>query len=225
MPEIPQINTLSSSNLNFYVLSKLGGLKIRSVDSICMHLELDRKGQNPHLISTPFDLLFRFYSSQAGLPLSLETSPAGIFYREVLFTCLLLFGQHKPSCKLYNQSDSSTWKTVWFRRKQNQSPEKATDTEQLYDEIGAPDMRSIYSAQQDFPFFGDRLIALQEFVRLLEPSDYRSQFYDRRDLNKFCSFVNTMVFGFTSFVLSAMAVILAAVQIAAAFKPENPTSG
>ncbi len=52
-PEIPLINTLSASNLNFYVLTKLGGLQIRWTDSICMHLELNRRAKTVTLFWHP----------------------------------------------------------------------------------------------------------------------------------------------------------------------------
>jgi hypothetical protein len=40
---LSEVDTLMSSNLNFYTLARLGGLKIHWVDSICMHLELNRR--------------------------------------------------------------------------------------------------------------------------------------------------------------------------------------
>ncbi len=165
-----------------------------------------------------------------------------MFYKEVLLTYRLLFGQHKRSWKLGRETvkvlthGARSWKTLWFRRRQTTRPDEAADTvdsllgrlcgldcskEQLYDAIGAPDVRSVYSAQQDFPFFGDRLIALQEYVRLLEPADFRALFYDRRDLTKFFSFLTAMIFGVTTFLLSIMAVALAAGQIAISFRTGN----
>ena len=39
----PETNTLEARNINFYIIAKLGGLNIVWVDSICMHLELDRR--------------------------------------------------------------------------------------------------------------------------------------------------------------------------------------
>lgn len=92
--------------------------------------------------------------------------------------------------------------------------------EPLYDEIGAADVRSVYSAQTDFPFFGDRLIALQEYVRLLEPMDLRALYYDRRDLSKFMSVWTAIVLGAMTLVLATLGVLLAAGQIATAFKPD-----
>lgn len=90
--------------------------------------------------------------------------------------------------------------------------------EPFFDEIGAADVRSVYSAQTDFPFFGDRLIALQEYVRLLEPMDLRSLYYDRRDLGKFMNVWTTMVFGAITLVLAMLGVFLAAGQVATAFR-------
>ena len=62
------------------------------------------------------------------------------------------------------------------------------------------------------------MIVLQEYVRLLEPTDLQSLCYDRRDLNKFFSFLMAAVFEVTTLVLFIMAVILAAGEIASAFR-------
>ena len=40
---VPGAHTLEALNLNFYIISQLGGLKVVWVDSVCMHLELDRR--------------------------------------------------------------------------------------------------------------------------------------------------------------------------------------
>lgn len=42
-PMLTQINMLQATNLNYFVLAKLGGLRIVWVDSVCMHLELNRR--------------------------------------------------------------------------------------------------------------------------------------------------------------------------------------
>ena len=38
-----EIDMLMASSLNFYTLARFGGLRIKWVDSVCMHLELNRR--------------------------------------------------------------------------------------------------------------------------------------------------------------------------------------
>lgn len=124
--QLNEIDTLMSSNLNFYTLARFGGLRIKWVDSVCMHLELNRRDK--------LLMVFRFPSLCAIMALDQEneifldrhvsflvataqaddnrlfkdyfkdlrkdlkgTSPAGDFYREVLFTYRLIFGQDQRS--------------------------------------------------------------------------------------------------------------------------------
>ncbi|KAF4436969.1 hypothetical protein F53441_13151 [Fusarium austroafricanum] len=251
-----EIDVLKATNLNFFVLAKLGGLRIIWADSICMHLELDRREKTIMMFQHPSICALMCSAGDKGiyldsLPGALEPSPAGSFYREVLLTYRLVFGQHKRSWRLcckeggLERQKQGSWK-IWlgwglvlrsFRLCGITKAEEATrislgqdslllrlccadcTQEPVYDEIGAPDVRSVYSAQHDFPFFGDRLIALQEYVRLIEPMDLRALYYDRRDLSRCMSVWTTMVFGTVTLVLATLGVFLAAGQIGTTFKP------
>ncbi|KAI0199457.1 hypothetical protein F4808DRAFT_432533 [Astrocystis sublimbata] len=254
--ELPELTVLSSSNLHFLILSQLGGLQIKWVDSVCMHLELRRKDRILMLFRHPsvcalmcqsgdegiyLDNFFRHYFSSSGqsLPAILENKPAAIFYREVLLTYRLLFGQHKKSWKLCRKigkikgTHRRSWRRSWPWNRASQPDDynlphdsllqrlccSEASFEPFYDDIEAPLARSAYSAQHDFPFFGDRLVALQEYIQLVEPTDMRSAYYDRRDLSKFINVWFTVVFGLITLILSILGVLLAAGQIATSFQP------
>jgi hypothetical protein len=105
-------------------------------------------------------------------------------------TYRLLFGQDKRSWKLRRKNIGQKGET---------KPSDGFDdpllrrlccydwtTETLYDELDAPNVRSLYSAHQDYPFFGDRLIALQEYSRLFQPYYWKTLCFDWRDMNQFC---------------------------------------
>lgn len=50
---LAQMDMLQATNLNYFVLAKLGGLRIVWVDSICMHLELNRRGKELMMFRHP----------------------------------------------------------------------------------------------------------------------------------------------------------------------------
>jgi len=50
---LSEVDSLMCSNLNFYTLARLGGLKIHWVDSICMHLELNRREKALMVFQSP----------------------------------------------------------------------------------------------------------------------------------------------------------------------------
>ena len=93
------------------------------------------------------------------------------------------------------------------------------EDELVFDEIGAPTVRSLYSATQDFPFIGQRLLNLQEYTRQLEPHNWKTLYYDRRDLNRFCATWAVIFFGGVPLVLSIFGIALAAGQIASSVNP------
>ena len=165
------------------------------------------------------------------LKLEDQTTPAANFFREVLVTYRLLFGQDKRSWKLAKalrsqgglrrvmnriaglKSDSLSWDGV-------SDPLLKTlctcdgDEVGLYDDLEVPGSRSIYSAQQDFPFFGQRLIAIQEYTRLVQPYDLRTLWFDRRDTNRFYTIWAVIAFSILTLVLDLLGLALAAAKVA-----------
>jgi len=153
------------------------------------------------------------------------TSPAREYFKELLLTYRVIFGQDKRSWKLCNKIGASN----------NPENNDGTidpllhklcccdwETEPLYDEIDVFDARSIYSAQQDFPFFGERLIILQEYTRMLEPYDWRSLYADRRNMNRFCTIWAVIFFGIITLVLTLLGLGIGAAQVAGTFRPSDP---
>jgi hypothetical protein len=108
-------------------------------------------------------------------------------YREVLLTYRVVFGQDKKSWK--------AWRRYYSKEIGRFNPETADPLlkslcgkdyrdESTYSDIQAPDIGQQYNSQDDFPFFGDRLIKIQQFVLKKNPSDWKTLWNDRRDLRK-----------------------------------------
>ncbi|KAF9776436.1 hypothetical protein IL306_005371 [Fusarium sp. DS 682] len=174
-----EINTLIAANLCYFTFSRLGSLSIQWTDSVCMHLELNRKERTIKMFRFPslcaiiaqsqnqssfLDQLFKdcldgSSEAQDGESLAVD------FYYEVLLTFRLIFGQNKRSWSLMKKKGS----VPRLGKKEFNSDVDPLlyglccqdwDDEPLYDKIHAPAARSAYSARQDFPFFSERLILL-----------------------------------------------------------------
>lgn len=139
------------------------------------------------------------------------------FFREILWSYRLIFGQHKGSWtafkgKVHNSKDG---------RDHVQPPDpllerlcgKSWRDESMFAELYAPPVKSVYSASGDFPFLGRKFLRLQDYMNAQNPSDLRTLFYDRRDILRFYTFWAVAVVGGLSIFLSLIQVLLTAVQI------------
>lgn len=89
--------------------------------------------------------------------------------------------------------------------------------ESTYDELEAPAPKSVYSARIDFPFFGDRLLGIQDFVITQCADDWRTLWRDRRDMNRFWTLWAVLIVGGITIVLGILQVSLAIAQLGAAY--------
>lgn len=179
--------------------------------------------------------MFQTFLEDIGATSDADTiSPAGDFFREVLMTFRLIFGQDKTSWKLAKSFQSPgrirrVWENLTGRSRASLSWEDVSDPrlqalctcdvgeEQLYDDLELPDARSVYSAQLDFPYFGQRLIAIQEYIKLVQPYDLQTLWYDRRDANRFYTIWAVIAFSMLTLVLALIGIVLAAAQVAGSF--------
>jgi len=56
------------------------------------------------------------------------------------------------------------------------------ESRHIYNDIGADEPANYYNPQTEFPFFGIRLLELQQFVKQHQPQTVRSLLNDRRDV-------------------------------------------
>jgi hypothetical protein len=131
------------------------------------------------------------------------------FFEEVLLTYRLIFGQDDRSYKTFSrmipvweeQRGRTSWETTWacdpmllILCGKSATSEEAR---KIYDEIGANEPASepadYYNANTEFPFFGKRLLELQQFIGHHQPQNVRALLNDRRDVAAWYTLWNNQV--------------------------------
>lgn len=118
------------------------------------------------------------------------------FFKEVLLSYRLIFGQTKNSHRDFNRQFrkwSKHWRSTTESQKQMDhllqiicgNHWQSSAAGHIWDEIEAEDPANIYSPTTDFPFFGERLIELQSYVR---GHNFMALWYDRRDVSWWWTF-------------------------------------
>jgi hypothetical protein len=115
---------------------------------------------------------------------------------EVLISYRLIFGQTKNShrdFKTLSRKWAKSWNSTPELQKQADpmlyilcgQPCTSPEASAIYDEIEAEDPSTHYSPVTDFPFFGERLVELQNYVR---GHNFMALWYDRRDVSWWWTF-------------------------------------
>ncbi|EHK48803.1 hypothetical protein TRIATDRAFT_215066 [Trichoderma atroviride IMI 206040] len=225
------------SYLRYQTLHDVAGVKLVFVDCISLHLDFDEKSRELRIFRFPSlckllchsrEYRWLYYdprpSASQTSQIGFETghSQASDMYREVLLSYRLIFGQDKKSWK--------AWRN--FYKAQNVPPGiedpllrrlcgQDCRYETTYEEIKAPDVAAQYSASEDFPFWGARLLKIQQFVVNKNPSDWKTLWNDRRDVLRFYTFWAVVVVGVMSLTLSVIQSIEGGIQVAYAIKAYN----
>jgi hypothetical protein len=192
----------------YNTLQSLAGLKIEWVTSLSLHLELDSGKKTLKLFQFPSfcrmmvverrgNILSRLLNDHAARSSEDARAPdvaTDDLFEEVLLSYRLLFGQDDRSWKAFSrmvplweeQRGRVSWETSW-----DCDPllpvlcgRSCTDEEarQVYDEIDANEPANYYDPNTEFPFFGKRLLELQQLIKQYQPQDVRSLLNDRRDV-------------------------------------------
>jgi hypothetical protein len=113
-----------------------------------------------------------------------EVEDACEFYREVLLTYRLIFGQHKDSYKAFTMVIRSScplpeeyWDSL-LPLLCGQSCE-TPDARRVYESIEAEDPATRYDPFAEFPFFGKRLLDIQRYVRAHHPNTPYANLYGK----------------------------------------------
>ena len=106
--------------------------------------------------------------------------------RETLLSYRLLFNQSPKSRKAFKAYYMRYARTAGLT---NLDPlladlSKSDCSQSLYRDISASEVAQQYSAKQEFPLLGQRLITLQKFVLSQNPSDWDGLRHDRRDIRQ-----------------------------------------
>jgi len=122
-----------------------------------------------------------------------EPQSAAQFYKEVLLTYRLIFGQDKSSSKDFNALARR-----WDQRQDALSDPMvevlcgrrwdANGALQIFEEIEVEEPSSHYSPSHDFPFLGQRLLDIQTYVERRRPESIASLWYDRRNVTQWLIF-------------------------------------
>jgi hypothetical protein len=127
------------------------------------------------------------------------------FFEEILLTYRLIFGQDDRSYKAFSrtvavweeQCSRTSWETTWacdpmllILCGKSATSEEA---QKIYDEIGANGLHNCYNPNTEFPFFGKRLLELQQFIRQRQPRNVRELLNDRRDVAAWYALWNNQV--------------------------------
>jgi len=202
----------------FNTLQNLAELKIEWVTSLALHLELDSGKKTLKLFQYPSlcrimavekpNILSRLFNDHAARICEDVKSPEILtndFFAEILLSYRLLFGQDERSWKAFARMvpvweelrGRGSWESAW-----DCDPmlhllcgNSATDPESLkiFDEIEANQPANCYNAKSEFPFFGNRLLELQQFIKMHQPRNVKALLNDRRDLTSWYNLWNNQV--------------------------------
>lgn len=140
-----------------------------------------------------------------------ERDHTGDFFKEVLLSYRLIFGQHKKSWQYFNKK-LVAWNHDWDCSGEQGSRTSdpmllllcgrswlADGPKQIYDEISADEPSEYYSPNMDFPFLGKRILVLQNHVKGHNAHSLRALWHDHRNVSWWWTF--WVSFGSTSAVL------------------------
>nr|POE77997.1 efflux pump ustt [Quercus suber] len=239
VPHIPLSSTLTAQsdadalmapNLNYYTLGRLARIRIQWTDSICQHLEFDSRTKILKLFCHPSfcalvcsaedeaSFLCRFWRNMlANNDWAQEKRPNPSEYlREVICSYRLIFGQDNASRTAYLRSRQTE---LFINSSHVADPLlhrlccKDWTKENIYVDMDVPGVKTVYSAQNDFPYLGDRLLELHHYIVTQCPNNWQTLWRDRRDLNRFWTLWLVVYIGALTILLAGIQVVLQIVQI------------
>ncbi|PVH79052.1 hypothetical protein DL98DRAFT_589829 [Cadophora sp. DSE1049] len=187
------------SMLCFYTMHKVASISIEWVDCLSLHLEFDRQTKilklfrfpslclimccRPERSSTNKSALAQLFSEASNLEGS--NDDAEEYFREILRSYRLIFGQNSGSYQAFNKMRSK-WN---LDERNNADPVLDTicgqsceseNSRQIWDEIEEEDACNHYSSA-DFMFLGDRLLNIQRYIKSHKAHSFMSLWFDQRD--------------------------------------------
>ena len=144
--------------------------------------------------------------------------PFDEFCREILISFGVIFAQESASRRVIRAQANKVW--LKTRREDEiiwDLCSKRWQENLLFHYLRAPPTRSNYSAKTDFPFLGEKLLRLQEYMNIQSPNDFKTLIADGRDPLKYWTFITAIAFGFISILsllVSLAALVVGAVQLA-----------
>ncbi|KAH8720584.1 hypothetical protein HC256_000974 [Beauveria bassiana] len=228
--------TLYAASINLFSLDTIGRLKIKWVEDLSSHLHFDRQYRILSVFSLP---TFCVASIQRGGKTGAlqRLSPQGVekdsssMHREVLLSYRLIFGQSSGSrslsskliSKLKETSDdvdpfldticsTSIPRSRLVRRFARPRIPGTLFPAANLDLDNSLIQADTYSSREDFPHFGDRLLAVQRYNLSQQPSRVRDLWRDRRNPLQWYTFWAVLWVGGIGIMLSVFQLIAAIMQ-------------
>lgn len=219
-----EIRIADAAAFNAHLLTSLGGLSIKWIDSIACHLDLDRDSNTVFLFRYPsFCAANNFIEKATALHKSVLYACAAPYssgqwateddvkqmLTETLLTFRLLFGQSKPGRRLFRKL-----------RPFEGVPEVGTDKflmtlcgHKKYESIPTLRERDIYDLPRDFPVYRSRLAVLICHLNARKPRSWKELWQDKRDSASWLTFWVVLIFGGLGILLALLQVMLQIVQL------------
>lgn len=219
-----EIRAADTAAFNAHLLTSLGGLNIKWIDSLACHLDLDRDSNTVFLFRYPsFCALNTRVERANDLPKSVIHACAAPYSSgqwatkddvkqmliEILLTYRLLFGQSKLGRQLFR-------KLKPFEG----APEAGIDNFLMtlcgykrYESIPELRERDIYDLPRDFPIYRSRLAVLICHLNARKPRSWKELWQDKRDSASWLTFWVVLIFGGLGILLALLQVMLQIVQL------------
>jgi hypothetical protein len=219
-----ELKTASTTSFNAHLLTSVGGVNIKWIDTLPCHLEFDALSNTLFLFRYPSFCIANLPPRKAEHIRKSVIHACGAPYgtgqwatadettqllREILLSYRLLFGQNKASRHLFRKL-----------RPFGQIAEEGRDkylkllcgqkSNQMGDEI--PE-REIYDLRRDFPILRSRLAILLRHMGDRKPRTWMELWVDKRDEASWLTFWAVLVIGGLGILLALMQVVLQIVQI------------
>jgi len=128
-----------------------------------------------------------------------ERDTTGEFFREVLLSYRLIFGQRSRSWKAFNNA-ASEWNKCWDCTTELTSEAdpmlkvlcgqnwEAPDAYDIYQDVHAEDAAEYYYPDANFPYFGKRILEVQHYVKMHNPRSWSELWWDRSNVTQWWTF-------------------------------------
>ncbi|KAL8680265.1 MAG: hypothetical protein Q9224_006956, partial [Gallowayella concinna] len=224
-PKQPEPVYLDTNVLNFSTLTKVAKINVVWSNLMSEHLMFDRPLRRLTLFNFPTfcalnygpiekKTVFSHIMNHPDFPKPDVGAAHRSMFRETLLSYRVIFGQHHKSRKLFKEQEQGRASAegvvdvllVDLCSSLRSFPDIVVD--------GSIDEQPFYDSNLDFPFYGERLEALQQYTRAVKARNLKEVWYDEREPEKWAVLWVAIMIGGASISLSLVQVILAAFQVA-----------
>lgn len=220
-----QLMLVNPGEFNSYLLSSIGHVRVKWVDTMSCHMEFDRREKELYLFRFPsFCLACLPAESTEDKRKSVIYSCAGVgqgcrfwakeneitsFLREILLSYRLLFGQDKRSRALFRSMDPFA---ELGDIKDPLLPLLSGVRSPQYTQISG--QKEIYDLSQDFPILRSRIVALHTHLSTEKPRGWSELWNDKRNSAQWLTFWAVIIFGGLGVFFAFLQVVLQILQVA-----------